>query len=291
MKNLIVNAQVTAMVSFFEVAGILVVILVNVIAPQYNCASVVLFQLLENIILPYFFIVNTRKNKDKIVEQGWKNVFQNSSILHNLSLPYTQSIDVISINDKLETHKNDIYIISKRFSNRSCTESEPESFNMKIMECNLNIPDVHEKPSTSIINTLNHHGNLGSNVRCASTDSSIDMDDSKLHVIDKRLKMSEKLLKFIKEEAMYIRLFSQFVFLEDCGYKEKYSVPAEDIDHDIIQQRMMKLTTGDNGLNRYLMRREMLEKLKDRKHEERIYQNILQEFIDMEEHILEDEKS
>ena len=189
MKNLIVNAQVTAMVSFFEVAGILVVILVNVIAPQYNCASVVLFQLLENIILPYFFILNTRKNKDKIVEQGWKNVFQNSSILHNLSLPYTQSIDVISINDKLETHKNDIYI-------------KPESFNMKIMKCNLNIPDVHEKPSTSII-------------------------------------------------PIPIRVL----------------------------------------LNSYLMRREMLEKLKDRKHEERIYQNILQEFIDMEEHILEDEKT
>ena len=77
MRTVKVNAQVTAMISFCEIVGFLMISIICISAHSATM-GVVLFPLLQNIILPYAFLMNTRENKHRIVEQGWGNVLRNA---------------------------------------------------------------------------------------------------------------------------------------------------------------------------------------------------------------------
>ena len=77
MRTVKVNAQVTAMISLSEIVGFLMISIIC-ISTQSATIGVILFPLLQNIVLPYAFLMNTRENKHRIVEQGWANVLRNT---------------------------------------------------------------------------------------------------------------------------------------------------------------------------------------------------------------------
>ena len=69
MRNVTVNAQVTAVISIAEIIGFVVITTLTIIAKS-PIVGQILFPLLQNIILPYAFLMNTRENKHRIVEKG-----------------------------------------------------------------------------------------------------------------------------------------------------------------------------------------------------------------------------
>ena len=117
MRTVKVNAQVTAMISFSEIVGF---VIISIICQSSRSATMgdVLFPLLQNIILPYAFLRNTRENKHRIVEQGWKNVLRNALNMDIIISILINSNKVKPFNDEQKDKEPDVFVVSKKFKIR-----------------------------------------------------------------------------------------------------------------------------------------------------------------------------
>ena len=79
MKKLRTNAQVTSIVCIMEsiIAAFCWIALSQTIYWVPGFTAWILFPCLHLVILPYFFLMNTSHNKERVIEHGWKNVFKN----------------------------------------------------------------------------------------------------------------------------------------------------------------------------------------------------------------------
>ena len=77
MKKVRVNAQVKAMVSFIEAIVNMAYVIVRYFTIRNNFGTLMIQNVLYMIILPYFSLMNTSYNKDRIIDKGWKNIFKN----------------------------------------------------------------------------------------------------------------------------------------------------------------------------------------------------------------------
>ena len=80
IKKIQVNAQVTALTSLLELLGNIIVVIIVVITKASTFAVVISVTIFYQILLPYVFLMNTSHNKARIIEYGWKNVFQNLTL-------------------------------------------------------------------------------------------------------------------------------------------------------------------------------------------------------------------
>ena len=166
--------------------------------------GMVLFWLLEFIVLPYAFLINTRENKNRIVEEGWTNVFRNMLNSYCLSAPCNRSTAVVALSHhKTNEPYSEIYIISKQNRPNSCNELEMKSFNLNSLECNLNVP-FQDKPSKSI--NYNFDDNLEPNLTANCT-STRNLLDSKTKVSNMRSNILFELSYSINNETTYICIF------------------------------------------------------------------------------------
>ena len=79
-KNVRVNAQVTAIITVLEFIGGCLFVIGWVFRLQVTLGSfvgVIITMILYFNILSYAFLMNTRYNKGRIIEEGWMNVFKN----------------------------------------------------------------------------------------------------------------------------------------------------------------------------------------------------------------------
>ena len=76
-KRIHINAQVTAMITFLEMAGNVSFVIILAVTQKTSFMSLCHVMLVYHIILPYAFLMNTSHNKDRIIENGWKNVIKN----------------------------------------------------------------------------------------------------------------------------------------------------------------------------------------------------------------------
>ena len=74
-----VNAQVTAVTTMMEVSGNCINGIMYLVMDGLNVkfATSALFMLLHFVVLSYAFLMNTRYNKNRIIEYGWFNVIKN----------------------------------------------------------------------------------------------------------------------------------------------------------------------------------------------------------------------
>ena len=100
LKRVAVNAQVTAFLSVSEVTGFIIIIIITIVTSSKITAKV-LFPLLEYILLPAAFLMNTDENKLQLIEHGWLNLFFNVLNSFNIFLPFNRSDDVIPM-DQVE---------------------------------------------------------------------------------------------------------------------------------------------------------------------------------------------
>ena len=93
MRRVLVNAQVTAMISFIEFifffGHIMGISLAGGTSPEVVIFILVMYLVLYGVIAPYSFLMNTSYNKNRIIEHGWLNVVKNlttNSSISNLDI-------------------------------------------------------------------------------------------------------------------------------------------------------------------------------------------------------------
>ena len=77
-----VNAQVTAVTTSLEaIYNIAFVMILSLgfgfVTQFYGSGTLIQFMLLYFVLLPYTFLMNTTNNKERVIEDGWQNVFKN----------------------------------------------------------------------------------------------------------------------------------------------------------------------------------------------------------------------
>ena len=281
MRKVTVNAQVTAIISLSEMIGFILIYAITKITGKRTVA-IILFRLFEFIVLPYAFLMNTRENKYRIVEEGWTNVFRNMLNSYCCSPPCNESTAVVSLSNHITNEpESDIYIISKQNRPKPRNTLENESFNLNNPDFNLNVP-FEDKPSTSTNFSFDDNSKPNSTANGTSTKNLLH---PKTKMSNMRSDILYELLHSINNETTYICIFSRFVNLEDCNYEENI---GECENNEIVLQRIEKFLGKDNRLNRIDMRRKSIQKLQRSQHDEPIYQKNYSECVDMEGYFLDD---
>ena len=77
MRKILVNTQITAMISILETSTTLSYVFIVFFAIRTSYASILQLLVLYCLIVPYSLLMNTSHNKNRVIEHGWKNVFKN----------------------------------------------------------------------------------------------------------------------------------------------------------------------------------------------------------------------
>ena len=89
MRRVLVNAQVTAMISFIEFvyffAHVVGISVAGGTSPEVIISFLMMYLVLYVVIIPYSFLMNTSHNKNRIVEHGWINVVKNMTTNNSIS--------------------------------------------------------------------------------------------------------------------------------------------------------------------------------------------------------------
>ena len=99
MRRMKVNAQVTAIVTFLESIGNLIRVLIALFVTRIHrrtiqnstyvldITNLLGFLILYFILLPYAFLMNTKHNKNRVVEDGWQGIFKNIFWIRRTGVP------------------------------------------------------------------------------------------------------------------------------------------------------------------------------------------------------------
>ena len=156
MRKLLVNAQITATISLIESATSITYIILVAITVRTNYGTLINLLVLYMIVLPYSFLMNTSHNKERIIEQGWMNIFRNifGSVLEILGIKgREESGDLLAtISNEIHTRTNITgkKLVEEKNNDISNTTSiQNQDTAKKSLDC-INIQDLeNEQPSTS----------------------------------------------------------------------------------------------------------------------------------------------
>ena len=287
MRTVKVNAQVTAMISFSEIVGFLMISIICISA-QSATIGVILFPLLQNIILPYAFLMNTRENKHRIVEQGWANVLRNTLHKETIFSMFNNSNKVKQINKKQHEKELDIFVVSRNVQN---TVTSPVFQNEALTECSVNVV-MYDKPCTSnSINDIDNKDTNSEEVLHSSSNSGEESVKSETVNLTYRQGLLNNLLQNTDEESVYLSFFTRLIHFEQDHNMEK----TQDEDFTIFHQEMIKDKASRlliKGNRRYRMekRKDIIKTLQNFVINESQYQETFQKFLTMEEEFLDDER-
>ena len=117
-------------------------------------AEKMLFMLLHFVVLPYAFLMNTRYNKKRIIEEGWMNVLKNMAISYNCNVATLDndrnealSGDENMNNAQIKPHSQKIFSISNT-SQSSMAEEIVVSNLPSAIDGEKEEPDVEMKEPT-----------------------------------------------------------------------------------------------------------------------------------------------
>ena len=87
-----VNAQVTAVTTSFEALGNVVIVIIRICSGlgavrRVWSSHLWLGLILYFVLLPFLFLMNTKHNKNRVIEEGWQNVFKNVFRICGIALP------------------------------------------------------------------------------------------------------------------------------------------------------------------------------------------------------------
>ena len=83
MKKIMVNAQVTSIISFLELSTTVLYTVIIKLNKGTSFYSLIYAMAVYDVILPYAFLMNTSHNKSRVVSLGWNNVILNILGINN----------------------------------------------------------------------------------------------------------------------------------------------------------------------------------------------------------------
>ena len=288
VRNVRVNAQVTAVITIFEVLGSAIIVITQMFRIRVGFskfAQITLYMLLHFVLLSYAFLMNTRYNKNRIIEEGWLNVLKNMVFCYkrNAIAPVKSPNQASDHGDKIsQAYKNQdipkIFLISS-FSQSSLSE--------KSVINTLSTSKDEEKNQSKIEMQQPTCSYYDEDVATSSTDFT-EKDrktKAKTSIYSFRENMIYDLLSSINDEARYTSSLMKFVDIEEghkCGKdidtlnKGYEQLRIEKLPH-FVGCRTRKLEMRTNKLKTLLHVHEEIDS----------YQMYFDQFVDMEENFLE----
>ena len=293
LRRMKVGAQVTAVITLLEALGNFICANIWIaIRKAIGTESLILGILLYFVLLSYAFLMNTTHNRNRVVEEGWYNVFKNVFGVCNKTPVLPTSNAVASTaqdnNSKDGARKAPLQSANIYASTRATHDEDPiftisrkvylaSPINDDIEISNLNVPENEQACSS----------NRG--VEIPDDNVSNDSDDlpGEKYYMFIRFRMIAKMLSNIENERIYINHLKHFISFEEAIKKgeDVSQVLRETYDsEDSESNRMFMLEFLGDFVDRIKMRKEMLlcllENLKNDIH---MYDESLEIFINMGE--------
>ena len=287
-KNIRVNAQVTAVISMLEFCGGCLFVVGRVLRLPISFGSfagIILTMMLYFVLLPYAFLMNTRYNKRRIIEEGWMNVLKNMIFSYkcNVVAPANNSIVALKGGEKLNNAptKSDvtkIFIIPNASESSTSKEMALSSYYNTIDDDNKEFEFDNQQPtcSYSVVDVENDSDD------CIEKDKGIK---DKTSITSIRENMISDLLSNIDNEAIYIKKLTHFVDLEEA---HKSGKDTDTLKYDYEQLGVDTLPHFIGCSERKSdMRSTKLQKLFHCREQNDTYQIYFEQFVDMEENFVE----
>ena len=251
-----------------------------------SLAGVTLTMILYFVVLPYAFLMNTRYNKNRILEEGWMNV------LRNVAFPYQCNVVVpaknpsegsndrkIKINEaQTNSPTSKVFLISSTIHSSIVDEIVHNTFPNCVIEENIDYDFEVQQPTCSYCyeDLANKPNDFIHKDKRAKANPSIDSI---------RENMISDLLSYIDNEETYIKKLTHFVDIEEahqCG---------KDIDTLSYDYEQLNLDTLPHFVGSTQRKSDMrtteLQKLFACRKENDTYRTCFDHFVDMEENFVE----
>ena len=189
MKKIMVNAQVTSIISFLELSSMVLYTVIIELNKGTSFYSLIYAMVVYDVILPYAFLMNTSHNKTRVVSLGWTNVIlnilgNNDTLQKDDDVPNDDTSKHLkalkkenkpknNAKDKIFTitcHSNSepanvlevsamLHIPFDQTPSTSKTAVEMECYNMKLVSVNeLLLQGCHQKSLKELVSQMNNCG-------------------------------------------------------------------------------------------------------------------------------------
>ena len=317
-----VNAQVTAVTTMMEFTGNCInYIIFLVLGGHVNFISYALYMLLYFIILSYAFLMNTRYNKNRIIEYGWINVLKNISgrngrnkvLAHNNVTPSFEvnqntsklkdddgkigisGASIVSSNQILTSQENILF--NKEVENGPCSKiKQPEIFIVSFAVASTSLH--YRNGQTSMPNSSkggvvpdsqiygpswsNKFNNVGS--RSSSIDETCQQN-CEPSISRNRSTILEDLISSLNNEVAYVKNVLRLVRLEKA-YQNHQDMDIL-IDDDAYYTNIELPHFVGSTEQKLEMRSTMIKKLLEHRTDDETYNEHFEYFMEMEESLLE----
>ena len=240
-KKLLVNAQVTAMVSLLELASNVTYIIIVYFTVKTSYTTLIQIMILYMILLPYAFLMNTSHNKKRIVEYGWSNVFKNLIRKPNNIL-----------RDYINRPKSNVrlYHLSTNLAHQVVNEySSTNQHSNDVLAKDFETREVGSIISPNVSMSVEPCSSKGTSIPMVLSANRLKLEDevSSAILIDQRF--ISKMREHIDDEPKYLEFFKDFVsFQEHCNQgKDPSQFQAES---EMIYQTIIKSHLKNPSLNR-----------------------------------------
>ena len=316
-----VNAQVTAVTTMMEVLGNCIIGALFVVFDSFTrFTSAAPFMFLHFVVLSYAYLMNTRYNKNRIIEYGWKNVLKNilsrNKRSTNSAADPTADKTTITNNgpnqkrDELTTDKHDSISISvsnnplKDISSavsskhKDATDQEnPERKDIYIISNDLRIPkspDVlrelsNECQKEMFYESLCCEPTSSTKYQASDNEKSIQRrfrrTETQTSISRKRSEILSSLLLSLHEEEIFIKRLRILVELEEAykNNKDLGTLSYNDEDNVIYQ-----LPHFVGSVERKVsIRTDMIHKLQEFASDNESYDEYYEQYLDVEENFLD----
>ena len=293
-----VNSQVTVVIATLETFGNIISFLTWAIWTKItggNPSFLMVFQglLLNFVLLPYTFLMNTRYNKNRIIEGGWKVVIQNVKFSSERKARLNQKLSRLKQNPWKNKIEPSIYIVEydKKPMNEVCTITIPKDSDSISSDIdsddnkNTNITIVTTLPEFHIAAKQPHQVEEDESPHC-SKDISQSLTPRQLMDFSLvRERLISDLLKTSEVEGLYVRNLMRLIRLEDAMKKGEAIQNIEFIEEDDIFPNMPHFV--GNPERKQSMRMIMIQRLMNEMDDDMTYHESFEEFMDMEENFVE----
>ena len=287
-RNIRVNAQVTAVITMLEFLGGCVFMIGRVCRMPIafgSLAGVTLTMILYFVVLPYAFLMNTRYNKNRILENGWINVLKNMVFPYNCNVvaPAKNPSDASHGGQKINQAQTtsavpNIFLISSTRQSSMSEKMDDKTFPICMAEENRDYDFEMQKATCSYSweNLIDSRNDYVYKNKSAEANKSID---------SMRENMISDLLSYINNEEIYIKTLTHFVDIEEAHQCGK---DIDTLSYDYEQLNLESLPHFVGSTQRKSdMRTTELQKLFACRKENDTYRTCFDHFVDMEENFVE----
>ena len=250
-----------------------------------SLAGVTLTMILYFVVLPYAFLMNTRYNKNRILEEGWINVLKNMAFPYKCNVVAPAKHPCKSLDNGQQINQGPtksaapkIFLIPSTRQSSLSEKNDDNTFPICMVEENKDYDFEMQRATCSYSweNLIDNPNDFVYQDNRTKANTSID---------SMRENMISDLLSYINNEEIYIKKLTHFVDIEEAHQCGK---DIDTLSYDYEQLNLDTLPHFVGSTQRKSdMRTKELQNLFNCRKENDTYRIYFDNFVDMEENFVE----